>query len=448
MNKCIKITIKDCKEIDRRGLNKVLWDIRYKTSLACNKATTWMYIFAQENMDYKKISGVNINEKEKFGKSHGAWVENRMNEIMENCNSGNVAQTRQFVSNRFKDDIKKGVFKGEVPLSTFKNTIPIIIHNKNFKISQGNNGYEIEMGLFNREYQKENEIKRIILNIDKIGLSEKSILNRLISGEYKQGSAQIQEDKKRKGKWYLTISYSFEPVKTEGLDINKILGVDLGIVNTATMQVYDSNAEKYERLNWKECIINGSELIHFRQKIDARNKQMSIASKCAGDGRIGHGYTTRMKPLEVSRDKVAKFRDTFNHKTSKYIIDIALKYNCGMIQMENLSSFSEMQSESFLKNWSYNDLQNKTKYKAEEKGIIFNLIDPSYTSKRCSKCGNIHKENRDCKNNQAKFKCVVCGHEENADLNAAKNIAIPNIDIIISDYIKLKTIDNKISKAV
>lgn len=443
MNKCLKITIKDCKEIDKRNLNKILWDIRYKTSLACNKVTTLMYVFAQENMDYKAQNGVNINEKERFGKSYGAWVENKMNEIMTNCNSGNVAQTHQFVSKRFKDDIKKGVFKGDVPLSTFQNTNPIIIHNKNYKILQGNNGYEIEMGLFNLKYQKENNIKRITLNIDKLGFNEKSILNRLISGEYKQGSAQIKEDKKRKGKWYLVISYSFEPKKIESLDINKVLGVDLGIVNTATIQVYDGSKEKWDRMNWKECIINGSELIHFRQKIEARNRQMSIASKCVGGGRIGHGYVTRMKPLEVSRDKVAKFKDTFNHKVSKYIIDMAIRYNCGIIQMEDLSGFSGQQTDRFLKNWSYYDLQSKIKYKAEEKGIIFNLINPQYTSKRCSKCGNIHVDNRDCKNNQAKFKCVICGHEENADINAAKNISIPGIDNIIKEYINNNKINNK-----
>lgn len=430
MTKCFKITIKGFKNFDNRAMNKILWDMRYKTAFACNKATTWLYTFAQENMDYKTLNGVSINEKERFGKSYGAWIENRMNEIMEICNSGNVAQTRQFVSNRFGDDKKRGLFKGEVSLSNFKKTMPIIIHNKNFKISQGNNGYEIETSLFNMKYQKENDIKRITLDIDKIDNNEKSTLNRLISGEYKQGSAQIIEDKKKKGKWYFVISFNFEAKKMD-LDINRILGVDLGIVNTATMQVYDSTTEKWDRLNWKECIINGSELIHFRQKIEARNKQMSIASKCVGKGRKGHGYDTKMKPLFISRDKVDKFRDTFNHKTSKYIIDMAVKYNCGMVQMEDLSGFSGEQSERFLKNWSYFDLQTKIKYKAEELGIKFNLINPQYTSKRCSKCGNIHEDNRDCKKNQAKFECTVCGHKENADINAAKNIAIPNIEQII-----------------
>ena len=78
-----------------------------------------------------------------------------MNEVMNIHNSGNVAQTRQFVSNRFKDDIKKGIFVGKVATSSFRNNIPIIIHNKSYKISQGNKGFEVKCGLFNLKYQKE-----------------------------------------------------------------------------------------------------------------------------------------------------------------------------------------------------------------------------------------------------------------------------------------------------
>lgn len=65
-------------------------------------------------------------------------------------------------------------------------------------------------------------------------------------------------------------------------------------------------------------------------------------------------------------------------------------------------------------------------------------------NKRCNKCGNIHIENRDCKNDQAKFECKICGHKDNADVNASKNIAIPYIDKIIETYLK----DNKLKKAV
>jgi energy-coupling factor transporter ATP-binding protein EcfA2 len=254
MNKCIKVAIKNCKELEPKELNQILYDIRYKTKLACNKAMTWLYTFTQENMEHKEYTGENINEKTRFGKSHGAWIENRMNEIMDICNSGNVAQTRQFVSNRFQDDKKKGLLKGEFAISNFKKSLPIIIHNKNYKILQSNKGYEVEVGLFNMNYQKENNVKRITFVLDKLDGNGKSTLNKLISKEYKQGSAQIIQDSK--GKWYIIFSFGFEP-KIETLNQNRILGVDLGITNVATMQVYDSDKQEYERLSWKECFIDG-----------------------------------------------------------------------------------------------------------------------------------------------------------------------------------------------
>lgn len=42
-------------------------------------------------------------------------------------------------------------------------------------------------------------------------------------------------------------------------------------------------------------------------------------------------------------------------------------------------------------------------------------------------------ENRDCKKDQADFTCKICGHKENADINASKNISIPYIDKIIEN---------------
>ena len=46
-------------------------------------------------------------------------------------------------------------------------------------------------------------------------------------------------------------------------------------------------------------------------------------------------------------------------------------------------------------------------------------VDYRYTSQTCSFCGHRAKENRQ---SQAEFKCSVCGYEDNADVNAAKNI--------------------------
>ena len=46
-------------------------------------------------------------------------------------------------------------------------------------------------------------------------------------------------------------------------------------------------------------------------------------------------------------------------------------------------------------------------------------VDSRHTSQRCSCCSHKSKENRP---SQAVFRCLACGYEENADVNAAKNI--------------------------
>ena len=47
-------------------------------------------------------------------------------------------------------------------------------------------------------------------------------------------------------------------------------------------------------------------------------------------------------------------------------------------------------------------------------------VNAAYTSQRCSQCGHVASESR---KSQAEFRCVVCAYSDNADVNAARNIA-------------------------
>ena len=47
-------------------------------------------------------------------------------------------------------------------------------------------------------------------------------------------------------------------------------------------------------------------------------------------------------------------------------------------------------------------------------------VNPAFTSQRCSACGHVASESRE---SQALFHCVACAYTDNADVNAAKNIA-------------------------
>ncbi len=58
-------------------------------------------------------------------------------------------------------------------------------------------------------------------------------------------------------------------------------------------------------------------------------------------------------------------------------------------------------------------------YKQERRGGLLISVNPHYTSQMCNCCGFVDSSNR---KSQADFKCIACGHEDHADVNAAKNI--------------------------
>ncbi|MBM0237693.1 transposase [Micromonospora sp. ATA32] len=52
-------------------------------------------------------------------------------------------------------------------------------------------------------------------------------------------------------------------------------------------------------------------------------------------------------------------------------------------------------------------------------GAIVVKVNPAYTSQTCNACKHVARQSRE---SQAVFRCVACGHQINADVNAAKNI--------------------------
>ena len=435
INKCIRVTLIKCLNEDMKKIKQIIRDLNYMSCKAANKAIRMWHDHTRDMMDMKSVDkSFNIAqyEKETFGKSYRNVIEGEMKLLMPIANTSNISTLhQQLVQNDWKR-LKKDVLNYRVSLPTYKLNTPYYIKNNNYKL-RNHNGYFVSIAFYNKQELSERGLKvghKYEFQIDKLDCNT---INKLISGEYKQGSCQISISKK--GKIELIVSFEFDKNIEEKsiLNSNRTLGIDLGVVNVATMSIFDSDKGDWDLISFRDRVIDGKELIAFRQKYYNLRRDMSIASKVVGDGRVGHGYKCRMKPVNKVRDKVANFADTYNHKVSRYIVDLAAKYNCGVIQMEDLSKATSNTRERMLKDWSYYDLQNKIEYKAKELGIDVIYINPKYTSKRCSKCGCIHEENRDGKKDQAKFECKVCGYKDNADINASKNISIPNIDKIIED---------------
>lgn len=159
-----------------------------------------------------------------------------------------------------------------------------------------------------------------------------------------------------------------------------------------------------------------------------RLAQRSLARKKKGS----NNWIKQKKKVQKINAKIKNVRADFLHKTSLELVtyydliaieDLKLK-NMTKSSKGDLNKPGKMVKQKSGLNRVLLDVAagsffEKLEYKCEwyDKKLV--RVDPKYSSQTCSNCGSKSKENR---KTQAKFKCVSCGHTENADVNAAKNI--------------------------
>jgi IS605 OrfB family transposase len=231
----------------------------------------------------------------------------------------------------------------------------------------------------------------------------REIIKKCISGEFEARDSKIIE---KDNKLFLLLTFSHEVISIK-TSKDKILGIDLGIAVPIYGSIYGQGG--YLKLGDIDTLFKPKMAIEKKR----RNLQSSI--KLA---KGGHGRKRKLKALDSMADKESNFRKTINHTLSKRVIDYCLCEGVGTIVMEKLSGFKG--NDRMLRHWTYFDLQTKLENKAAKYGIDVHLVNPRYTSQRCSKCGHIHKDNR---KSQSSFECVECGYGANADYNASINIS-------------------------
>lgn len=199
-----------------------------------------------------------------------------------------------------------------------------------------------------------------------------------------------------KGKWYLACVCDIDDPKL--IDTLEALGVDLGIVNIAT----DSDGKAY----------SGDRVEAVRVKLSNRRR-----------GLQSRGTKAAKRRLRKLSKKQARFQKHENHCISKALVDTA-KRTGRAIGLEDLTHIrsrvtARRAQRARLSNWAFAQLQGFVAYKARRAGVPVVFVDSKYTSQGCSCCGTIDRKNRP---DRATFSCTGCGHDEPADVNAARNI--------------------------
>jgi len=204
------------------------------------------------------------------------------------------------------------------------------------------------------------------------------IWERILQGEYKLCTVQLNYNKRKK-KWFANISYSFEQDPEANLDQNIRLGVDLGIKVPVYLAIHGGQVRT-------GLYSEGETIENFRRQVESRRVKLRRNERKILERRQGRGRNHKIAPIEKLQEKIVNFRRTSNHRLSKAVVNFAVENGAGTIVMEDLKGFYEEHSEDkFLRNWTYHDLQSMIKYKAREKGIEVEKVNPRHTSQRCSK---------------------------------------------------------------
>ncbi|MFE5908029.1 RNA-guided endonuclease InsQ/TnpB family protein [Streptomyces wedmorensis] len=212
---------------------------------------------------------------------------------------------------------------------------------------------------------------------------------------YRKGESDLL---RRDGQWYLLATCEVSEAPLDAAP-GGFLGVDLGIVNIATT----SAGARYSgrRLNRRREADR-----RLRAKLQRRGTK-----------------SARRRARRHAGKEARRARDV-NHKISKCIVAEAQRTGRG-IALEDLTGIRDRvrlrkPQRVRLHSWSFRQLGTFIAYKARRAGVPVAYVDPSYTSRECSRCHHIDRRNRP---SQAVFACRACGFVEHADLNSSHNIA-------------------------
>jgi putative transposase len=214
------------------------------------------------------------------------------------------------------------------------------------------------------------------------------------------------------GKWYASIQTEREVDQPEH-NATSIIGVDMGIAKFATL----SDGQVLDAVN------------SFKQK---KSKLVRYQRALSRKAKFSNNWRKQKARINKLHSTIANIRKDYLHKTT-----ITISQNHAMIVIEDLqiSNMSKsakgtatekglnVRQKSGLNrcilDQGWFEFRRQLEYKQQWLGGEVLAVPAHYTSQRCSCCGTVSKDNRQ---SQAKFTCVSCGYETNADLNAAKNI--------------------------
>ena len=256
---------------------------------------------------------------------------------------------------------------------------------------------------------------------------------------------QIDEFKKE-----IIIKFAVRVKKSPQPDsMNKVLGVDINVKNNF---FYCSNGKRFvARKKLVKYIADTDKKLKEAKNNKFKKEELEIKNNNSLNRKEKAEKLNELKKKRVFNKK-ERYLALRNNRRKKALMDYmtsqlcryAKSQGCDQIVIEDLQFvFSKCYITNKEFEVNYNDLfdilhlrelkhvipriANRPKY-----FLSVSITPAAYTSQSCNVCGYIDKSNRP---NQHTFRCKNCGHTDNADFNAAKNIRDRIVNPILRTFL-------------
>lgn len=213
------------------------------------------------------------------------------------------------------------------------------------------------------------------------------------------------------GKWFVSIQTEREV--EQPLPQGGAVGIDMGITRFATL----SDGTCYAPLNSFK-----------RHETALRRAQQSMSRKT----KFSNNWKKAKARVQRIHSRIGNARRDYLHNATTTISQNHAMVCIEDLQVRNMSKSAagttekpgkKVRAKSGLNksilDQGWFEFRRQLDYKLAWSGGYLIVVPPQNTSRTCPACGHVSAENR---TSQAKFACVECGFEENADLVGAINI--------------------------
>ena len=222
------------------------------------------------------------------------------------------------------------------------------------------------------------------------------------------------------GKWYASFLIKTKLPKPAPAPEGTAIGVDLGVAKYATL----SDGTHYEPL-----ASFGPDMA----KLAKLQRQLArMEGPIKGQRKASRNWLKQRAKVDKQYRRIANKRRDYAENLTKALAEGWQIVAIEDLKLKNMTASAKGDAETpgknvkqkaglnrSLLNGAFHQFRTRLEAKVGARCGQVIPVNPAYTSQTCAACGHVAKENRP---DQETFMCVECGHEANADVNAAQNI--------------------------